>query len=568
MPHERENGPASSAPDLRRAWNSLGVRLFLWLFAALAVFLALFTYSNIRMTARHSQELVSEATSRASDVLKRSTRHAMLFNRKEDVIEIIAAVGRQPGVAGVRIYDKRGRIIVSSDTTETGQQVDMQAEACIICHDQEEPLRSVPVSTRQRVYKHPDGERILALINPIENEPECTSCHVHRPDQTILGVLDVKMSLATADAQLAAVKRRMLAVMLLATALLGAVAAAFIYFMVRHPVQRLIAGTQRISRGDLATRVNITSRDEVGALATAFNQMTENLERAQNEITEWSNTLERKVVEKTEELGRAQRHILHMEKMASLGKLAATVAHELNNPLAGILTYARLVEREIGRAELNPAEREELGRYLNLIQKESGRCGQIVKNLLLFARHSGARFAPHHLNEIVDRSLMLVQHHIQMAGLKLEQTRLTGDDQVLCDSDQIQQALVALLVNAVEAMPEGGTLSVRMAPGSVPEDDTAATVLIEIADTGTGISADMLPHIFEPFFTTKESGNGLGLGLAVVYGIVQRHGGRIEVDSRPGNGTTFRIHLLRRPALKEPALGEGERHARTRAGDP
>ena len=568
MPPDRENGSPSSAQDLRRAWNSLGVRLFLWLFAALVVLLALFTYSNIRTTARHSQELVSEATSRASDALKRSTRHAMLLNRKEDVVEIIATVGQQPGVAGVRIYDKRGRIIVSSDATEVGRQVDMQAEACIICHDQKEPLRSVPASTRQRVYKHPDGERILGLINPIENEPECTGCHVHRPDQTILGVLDVKMSLATADAQLAAVKKRMLEAMLVATLFLGAVSAAFIYLMVRKPVQRLIAGTKRISQGDLATRVDITTHDEVGELAAAFNRMTENLERAQNEITEWSTTLERKVVEKTEELGRAQRHILHMEKMASLGKLAATVAHELNNPLAGILTYARLVERELGRGDVSPAEREELARYLNLIQKESGRCGQIVKNLLLFARHSGARFAPHHLNEIVDRSLMLVQHHIQMAGLKLEQTRLAGEDQVLCDGDQIQQALVALLVNAVEAMPEGGTLSVRLAPaGGAEATDATAEVLIEVADTGTGIPADILPHIFEPFFTTKEGGNGLGLGLAVVYGIIQRHGGRIEVDSQPGTGTAFRIHLLRQPVLKEPAL-VGERPEQTRAGDP
>jgi len=260
MPPDRENGSPSSAQDLRRAWNSLGVRLFLWLFAALVVLLALFTYSNIRTTARHSQELVSEATSRASDALKRSTRHAMLLNRKEDVVEIIATVGQQPGVAGVRIYDKRGRIIVSSDATEVGRQVDMQAEACIICHDQKEPLRSVPASTRQRVYKHPDGERILGLINPIENEPECTGCHVHRPDQTILGVLDVKMSLATADAQLAAVKKRMLEAMLVATLFLGAVSAAFIYLMVRKPVQRLIAGTKRISQGDLATRVDITTR--------------------------------------------------------------------------------------------------------------------------------------------------------------------------------------------------------------------------------------------------------------------------------------------------------------------
>ncbi len=569
MPPASDRRSSQRPTGIKRALGSLSVRLFLWLFGTMVVLLAAFTLANIRTTSEYSRQLVHQAAFRASEVLKRSTRHAMLLNRKDDVGEIIATVGKLPGVAGVRIYDKQGTIIVSADTSEVGHQVDMQAEACIICHDQKEPLRSVPADTRVRVYRGADGERILGLINPIENEPECTKCHVHRPEQTILGVLDVKMSLATADAQLKAAEHRMLAAMLFMALLIGAVSAAFIYFMVRVPVQRLIAGTKRISQGDLLTHVEIQSDDEVGELATAFNRMTVNLQRAQEEITEWSDTLERKVVEKTKELSLAQRHILHMEKMASLGKLSATVAHELNNPLAGILTYSRLVERGLEEREIDPEERAELKRYLNLIQKESGRCGQIVKNLLLFARHTGARFAPHHVNEIVDRSLMLVDHHIQMAGVRLERTPFTGDDQIVCDADQIQQALVALLVNAVEAMPEGGTVTVRVAAGDAgpAAADSTAEVLIEIADTGIGIPEDILPHIFEPFFTTKEGGNGLGLGLAVVYGIIQRHGGRIDVDSKTGQGTTFRIHLLRQPAVKDSGTG-GNGQEPERAGDP
>ena len=540
MPPERES--ATLPPGrLRRAYDSLSVRLFIWLFGIMVAIFTAYAIINIRTTEKHWMQLVYQSAIRSGEIIKRSTRHAMLLNRKEDVDQIISTIAALPGVAGVRIYDKQGTIIVSADPGEVGHKVDMKAEACIICHDQAKPLQSVPTESRMRVYRDANGERVLGLINPIENEPQCTSCHVHRPDQTVLGVLDVKMSLAWTDERLAATKRWMIAATLLTALLIGAFSALFINRVVRVPVKRLIAGTQRIARGDLETRVPIETRDEVGELAAAFNHMTADLGRAREEIQEWSQTLEQKVVEKTEELGRAHRQIIHMEKMASLGKLAATVAHELNNPLAGILTYARLVEREIGRGEVAPGEREELRRYLAFIQKESSRCGDIVKNLLLFARRSGAQLALQHLNPILEQSLMLVNHHIAMAGIRLETSPLAGDDQLICDADQIKQALVALLVNAVEAMPEGGALTVRAAgePGAVR---------IEIADTGAGIPTDVLPHIYEPFFTTKEGGSGVGLGLAVAYGIVEQHGGRIEVASEPGRGTTFQVHLPCRPA--------------------
>jgi len=151
----------------------------------------------------------------------------------------------------------------------------------------------------------------------------------------------------------------------------------------------------------------------------------------------------------------------------------------------------------------------------------------------------GTQFAAHHLNPIVERSVMLMRHHIELAGLKLNTELLEGDDTIVCDEDQVQQALVAMLVNAVEAMPGGGTLSMRVF-------NDGEQVRMEISDTGAGIPPEILPHLFEPFFSTKEGMNGVGLGLAVVYGIVQAHGGRIDVDTKPGVGTTFRVLLPRR----------------------
>ena len=250
------------------------------------------------------------------------------------------------------------------------------------------------------------------------------------------------------------------------------------------------------------------------------------------------------MVEKTDELSRAQRQVVHMEKMASLGKLAATVAHELNNPLAGILNYAKLIDRTLKEGGDDPEEQREVGRFLSVIEKESTRCGAIVKNLLLFARRSGAELALHPVNPIVERAVMLIRHHLEMSGIQLETRLAAGDVRLVCDADQVQQALVALLVNAVEAMSGGGTLTVEAAAveGEGGEAGGGA-VALTVADTGVGIPPDALPHIFEPFFSTKDGTSGAGLGLAVVYGIVHRHGGTIDVDSAPGRGTRFRMVL-------------------------
>ena len=205
----------------RLAFHSLGLRLFLWLETVMAVLLWAYTHHTVRTTAQHWQALVCADTRTTSELIQRSTRQAMLRNSKEDVGQIIRALARMPGVVGIRIYDKQGRIVVSGDSTEVGQAVDMQAEACIICHDRSEPLHPVSAETLQRIYRGPNGDRILGLINPIPNEPQCTTCHVHRPDQTILGVLDVKMSLAAADSQLAAASRRVMRGAILMAAILG-----------------------------------------------------------------------------------------------------------------------------------------------------------------------------------------------------------------------------------------------------------------------------------------------------------------------------------------------------------
>ena len=527
-------------------FHSASARLLAPLLLTIVVVFSIYAFLSFRAISQEWNESVYSYARKFGELVKRATNHGMLVNRNDDVQYVVQLVASSPGVEALNIYNKQGVVAFSHDPSKVGQQVDLQAEACVVCHDKTAPLKAVNTEKRTRVYRNSAGRRVFGVIEPIENEPRCarSGCHAPVTEQSILGIMDVQMSLEPLDLALADARRRSLWLTIAVMLMVSAGTIAFVYRIVRRPVMKLVEGTQRIAQGDLDTRIDVTSRDELGVLASAFNGMTQDLHKAREEANQWSQRLEQKVVEKTAELGRIQRQVLLMEKMASLGKLAATVAHELNNPLGGILNYAKLVERVVRDEKLDEAGKREVQRYLAAIQQESRRSGDIVRNLLLFARPSQASFAPVRLSQIIERSLLLIQHRMAMASIACEYQPTEQNDLLTCDPDQIQQVLVALLMNAIEAMEDGGTLRLAVTP-------TASTIELVVADTGVGIPEDAIGHIFEPFFSTKDKESGVGLGLAVVYGIVQGHHGTIDVTSQPGKGATFTVRLPRSPKPPE-----------------
>lgn len=526
--------------------HTLSFRVLVGSCLLLITLFGFYTYLSVRFHNRQMEAQVFEAAYRMSDLIKKSTRYSMLLNRREDVYQIIKTVGSEPGVTGIRIYTKRGVIVFSTNSSEEMKVVDMQTEACIACHDSAQPLQSLASGKRTRVYIGPNGYRILGLINPIRNEPSCSNaaCHAHPADRTMLGVLDVRMSLEKVDADIASTQRKLIYYAIGVTTLLALSSGLFLFFTVHRPVQKLMEGTKQISSGNLDYHLPIVSSSEIGELAREFNEMTGSLRKAEDENRTWSRTLEKRVEEKTAELKQIHQQILQIEKMASLGKLSATVAHELNNPLEGILTYSKLIARRLRKNENRDEAAAKMLEDMDLIIREVQRCGNIVKNLLLFSKKQVGEFALIPIQSIIDKATQLMHHHFKILNVSFETRVAEPDATLMCDENQIQQALVALFVNAVEAMPEGGAL--RLESSRRPSGDLE----IRLEDTGSGIAAEDLPHVFEPFFTTKKGGKGIGLGLSIVYGIIERHGGSISAQSGPDKGTAF-IITFPPPAKKQ-----------------
>lgn len=303
-----------------------------------------------------------------------------------------------------------------------------------------------------------------------------------------------------------------------------------------NPLQKMVVATQKISTGDLTHKVEVGSKDEIGYLADSFNQMTADLEAANEKLIEWGKTLEKKVEERTKELTEMQAHLIQSEKLASLGKLAAGIAHEINNPLGGVLIYSHLLLEDTDK---NSPHYENLKK----IVKETSRCKDIVKGLLEFARPKEPEMSLVNINEIVERSLSIMERQALFQNIKIKKSYASNLPRIVVDSAQLQQVFVNIIINAAEAMNGNGILTLST---SLNGDGTF--IEIKFSDTGHGIEEEDQKRLFEPFFTTKEVGKGTGLGLAISYSIIQKHQGTIDVKSEVGKGSTFNVRL---PVMSE-----------------
>jgi two-component system NtrC family sensor kinase len=526
---------------------SLKLKIGISLAIALTVAMLIFTLLVVR---NNREELLYQAASRVtqlSEVITRSTRFAMLQNQPAYVDKIIQDVGNQESIEKVRILSKDGRIIHSTYGPEIGMQVDQKAEACILCHQSEEPLQQIPMRNRTRVFGTQDGRRLLGSMEVIRNEPSCytAACHQHTKAQSVLGVLDIVYSLDEIDRTIQMDSISIAGISLGFVIVASLSVSFFVHRMVYVPLRDLETGAKRLSSGNLEQLIPVRSGDEFGRLAASFNAMTLALKDSEAELREWGRTLEQKVKTRTQELRIAEAEAARREKLASVGLLAAGIAHELNNPLTGILTFSHLVRKEMPDGS---PEAEDL----DLVIRETKRCAAIIRRLLDFAREKAPekRFAD--LNQIIANTARIIERPAHLRDIAITMDFDRDLPPVWVDADLIEQVIMNMLVNAQHAIGDEGSITVRSrrcpaARSPEPGAEPVPMVELSIIDNGCGIPEKDLQQIFDPFFTSKEVGKGTGLGLSVSHGIVRAHGGAIEVESTVGQGSTFRIYLPLKP---------------------
>jgi two-component system NtrC family sensor kinase len=507
--------------------RSLKAKILLSVIIVVVVIEGIFLYLNIRSLSRQILDKTEEEAFNLSETIRLSIRNAMIKDRRDEYQRIIDDVAQRKGIAEVRIFNKQGEITVSSDRTKVGSVVDKQAEACYGCHREGEAKVLLPSDSKTRIY-HTEKQSLLGLINPIYNEPSCYSCHPKTLN--VLGVLDTTISLEGFEKEKAQIYNRMLISGIVSVIALSLLLSLLLTRFVNRPIDKLLAATKKAASGNLDQTVGIRSHDELGELSDSFNNMISELKRSRDAIEEWTQTLEHRVQERTQELQQVQDQLIRAGKMAAIGELAAGVAHEINNPLTGVLTFSSLMLKKVD--EKNPWKKD-----LENIVEQTTRCRNIVRGLLDFARQRKPDKKEWDIHILIDNTLTLVEKQAPFQNIKIDKQFKSGIPLLFVDGDQIQQVFMNILLNAADAMAgNGGTLTIKT-------DLKDKMAEISFTDTGCGMAKEHLSKLFAPFFTTKETGKGTGLGLAISYGIIQSHNGDIEVESQVGKGSTFRVKL-------------------------
>ncbi len=412
--------------------KTVGRKLTIAVGVTVVLIISAFAYVNIRS---HDNSMLVEVERHAiqiSQTVKSSTEYDMLLNEPTRIHETIKRLGQDESIERIRIMNKAGVIIYSTEAMEIGKQVDSSTESCVRCHSVSPALERLEMKARTRVFQRPcDSSRTLGVITPIYNQPSCwtAACHVHPKAQTVLGVLDVVMPLTAVDANLRRARMEITIFAASSVLALSLIIGIFVRRWVSIPVRQLVAATQHVAEGDLSKTIDETRLDELGMLAKSFNHMTRKLSDARLQLVQ-------------------------SDKMASLGRLAAGVAHEINNPLTGVLTFSSLRLKRARSAE----EKEDL----TVIVRETIRCRDIVKSLLDFARQSVSTKREADMNEVMAHALSMVQRQLSLERIVVEQDLHPQLPRPVIDANQIEQVLMNLLVNAADAIgSKGGTITLR-----------------------------------------------------------------------------------------------------------
>jgi len=528
--------------------RKLGSKLILSLTVLMVVMSSVRGYLNFRTEKKRLVETMVLGADQLSRSITSATWHAMHDDDRKAAYDIMRVIADKQGVDRIRMFNRDGKLVFSTDAHEPSVPASQSSEVCLGCHSRGPVRDKLTEEERVRYATSPSGVKTINMVTPIYNESSCSnaSCHAHRASTKVLGVVDVALRLDPVRTQTRALTLQAMFTTTLTVALGAAFVILFTRRFVERPIQQLIEGIKTVSAMNLDRPIEISRRSqELDELVDSFNVMRERLKSAVAELNEMQQTLENKVEERTERLQAAQRKLVQSDRLATLGQLAASVAHEINNPVSGVLNLSMLLERLMANGQYPPGREAEFRKYLGLISAETARVGRIVSDLLAFSRGSKPRRAPADLNKLVRTTLNLTEHKLKLVNAEIDLQLQDNLPPVECDSSQIQQVILNLVLNGAQAMQSRGGGKLMIRTRLLPDGEN---VELCVHDTGEGIAPENLPKIFDPFFTTKAEGKGVGLGLAVLYGIVKAHEGEVEVKSKRNEGTTFTVSLPLKPS--------------------
>ncbi len=499
---------------------------------------------SVRAQERYLLRAIVLGADQLSKSITSSTWHAMLADNRESAYEVMRTIAHKQGIERIRLLNREGRVMF---TTRPGEP------------DRTPSDPQIARAELVRVFRTDAGARQLSMVTPIYNEKACSqaACHAHPANVGVLGVLDLRLSLDEVDRELYSAKIRILIVFGSQVILISAFLFVFMRHFLERPIRQLIAATRRVSEMNLDEPIeSANGGGELGELARSFDTMRVRLRAALAEINEFTQRLESKVEQRTEQLKTAHQRLVRSDRLASLGQLAASVAHEINNPINGVLNLSMLMQRILKDDGIPSGRIDEFRKYLSQVASETSRVGRIVSDLLSFSRQSKPQRTEADLNQIINSTVSLIAHKLKLSNVGLVLLLDENLPPLPCDASQIQQVVLNLVLNGAEASQgkAGRRVQVR-----TRHDAEARSLVLSVSDNGEGISEENLPKIFDPFFTTKPEGKGVGLGLAVVYGIVQAHGGDVTISTRVGEGTTMNVILPLVPEAARSAPAGGTR---------
>ncbi len=491
--------------------------IFARMAAATALVLIAVLGTSYYLAFRIQSEQALESTRRQAILLTRALKNTIRIGMESGHTQSLAAifqtVGAIPGVEKLRVFNEDGRIRYSAKPAEIGHLTD-ELDYTVY----RSPERSTPFQSDVT------GHRSFCMVEPIENEGKCWKCHPR--DVDVLGVLDVCLSMEDTEVSIEHNRFILLSFTGIAIVLTWFLMSILLNRFVSRPVAALVRTMESVEAGKLDRRVDIRSGDELGRLGRSFNEMIRKLSDAQAELEKLHH-----------------RQLARADRLASLGEMAAGIAHEIKNPLAGIYGAAQVLSREFPEGD---PKREILDEMTAL----SRRLDSTIRDLLNFARYTEPQFSRGNLNEVIEKVLFLLQQVREGKRAKVVRDYDPAMPEIEMDAEQVKQVFLNLALNALQASPAGCTLTIRTRAEVPPEEGgdlpRRRFVMASVSDDGPGIPPDRLQKIFQPFYTTKEAGTGLGLSMT--RKILDLHEGRITVKSEPGKGATFTVFLPREKA--------------------